>query len=110
MSADTCIAYFGLKFEIGAGEVEGIELRSDQRVVAARNSGLKYYWGNVGGLQERYVMFIGAQLALMGLENSLAIDVSSTELEELVDRTKIKLVEAGFEGGPSLHLQWQPDV
>jgi hypothetical protein len=110
MSADTCIAYFGLRFEVDPDEVEGIELRSDQRVVAARKSGLKYYWGNVGGLQETYVMFVGAQLALMGLENSLAVDVSSDDLQDVIGKTRAKLVEAGFEGEPSLHLQWQPDV
>lgn len=110
MSAGVCIAYFGLRFEVDPDQVEGIELRSDRRVVAARKSGLEYYWGNVGGLQETYVMFIGAQLALMGLENSLGIDLPLNDLQDMISKTRVKLGEAGFDEGPSLHLQWQPDV
>jgi hypothetical protein len=110
MSADTCIAYFGLKFGVSLDEIEGIELRSDHRVVAARRSGLKYYWGNVGGLQESYVMFVGAELALLGFQNSLTFDIATGDLQDLIDRIKTKLIEAGFDKEPSLHLQWQPDV
>jgi|SRR5215472_11401312 len=110
MSADTCIAYFGLRIEISDDEIEGIERRSDQRVAAARRAGLKYYFGNFGGLQERYLMFVGDQLGLMGLENSEAISVSLEDIQERMDKTKAKLTEAGFEGAPSLHLQWQPDI
>jgi hypothetical protein len=110
MSADTCIAYFGLRFEVGSDEIEGLELRSDERVSAARRVGLKYYWGNFGGLQDCYLMFIGAQLGIMGSENSESVDISAAEFRELIDKTKAKLIEAGFEGTPSLHLQWQPDV
>jgi hypothetical protein len=110
MSADTCIAYFGLRFEIRSDEIEGIELRSDERVAAARRVGLKCYWGNFGGLQESYLMFIGAQLGIMGSENSESINISSVDLQGLVDKTKAKLIEAGFEDVPSFHLQWQPDI
>jgi hypothetical protein len=110
MSADSCIAYFGLRFEIGSEEVEGIELRSDRRVVAARRAGLKYYWGNFGGLQNSYLLFIGAQLGITGPENPESVDISSVDLQELIDRTKAKLIEVGFEDVPSFHLQWQPDV
>jgi len=110
MSSDTCIAYFGLRIEISADEVEGVELRSDQRVVAARRAGLKYYFGNFGGLHERYLLFVGDQIGLLGLENSDAIGLSLEDVRELMDKTKAKLIEAGFEGAPSLHLQWQPDI
>lgn len=110
MSSDTCIAYFGLRIEISADEIEGIELGSNQRVVAARRAGLKYYFGNFGGLEERYLMFVGDQLGIMGSENSEAIDVSLEDIQERMDKTKAKLTEAGFGGAPSLHLQWQPDI
>lgn len=110
MSSDTCIAYFGLRIQVGPDEAEGIELRSDQRVVAARRTGLKYYFGNFGGPQERHMMFVGDQIGLLGLENSDAIEVALDDIQERMAQTKKKLIEAGFEGSPSLHLQWQPDI
>lgn len=110
MSSGTCIAYFGLKIEISAEEVEGVELRSDQRVKAARGAGLKYYFGNFGGLQERYLLFVGDQIGLLGLENSESIGLSPEDVRERMDKTKAKLIAADFEGAPSLHLQWQPDI
>lgn len=110
MGTDTCVAYFGLRFEIDAGEIEGIELRSDARIAAARRAGLKYHWGNFGGLQESHLMFIGAQLGIMGPENSESVSISSGALEALIDSTKARLLEAGFDDAPSFHLQWQPDI
>src|ERR1044072_4901564 len=110
MRADTCIAYFGLRFELGPEEIEGIELRSDERVVAARRAGLKYYWGNFGGLQESYLMFVGAHLGVLGPENSDSIDIPAGDLKELIDRTGARLAEAGLDGVPSFHIQRQPDI
>jgi hypothetical protein len=55
-------------------------------------------------------MFIGAQLGVMGPENSQSVNISSGDLLALIDKTKAKLVEAGFEEVPSLHLQWQADI
>lgn len=110
MSADTCIAYFGLRFELGAEEIEGVELRSDSRVVAARRAGLKYYWGNFGGLQESHLLFVGTQLGIVGPENSEAVSVPKIDLQESIEATTRRLAEAGFDGTPSLHIQWQPDI
>jgi len=44
MSSDTFIAYFGLRFELSADEIEAVELRSDPRIVAARRAG----WNIIG--------------------------------------------------------------
>jgi hypothetical protein len=110
MSSDTFVAYFGLKFEVNADEIEAIELRSDPRIATARRAGLKYYFGNFAGLQENNLMFVGAQLGILGPENSRFIDIELGQLQQLIDKTKTALVDAGFEGTPSLHLQWQPDI
>ena len=110
MSSDTFIAYFGLRFEVDAGEIEGIELRLDARVAAARKYGLKYYWGNFGGLQDRYLLFVGAQIGIFGAENSEEVILSSADVQLSFEATKEKLKEAGFSEAPALHLRWQPDV
>lgn len=110
MSGDTFIAYFGVRFEIASDEIEEIEVRSDPRVVAARRGGLKYYWGNFGGLQERHVLLIGSQIGILGSENSSEVSLSPSEAQLLFDATRGKLKEAGFAETPSLHLMWQPDI
>lgn len=110
MSSDTFIAYFGLRFEVGPDEIEEIELRSDARVIAARKAGLKYYWGNFGGLQERHLLFIGAQIGILGVENSEEVSLSLNDARLSFDATKEKLEAAGFSEVPELHLRWQPDI
>lgn len=110
MSADVCVAYFGIKFEVNRDEVEGIELRSDKRIMAARQAGLMYHWGNFGGLEEKYFLFIGAQIALIGVENEKAIEISSDNLQNIIESTTLKLTEVGFKIAPSLYIQWQQDI
>ncbi len=110
MSSDTFVVYFGLRFEVAPEEVEGIELRSDARVAAARRAGLKYYWGNFGGLQEKYLLFIGQQIGILGAENSSEVSLSLLDAESSFEATKTKLLENGFAETPAIHLSWQPDA
>jgi hypothetical protein len=110
MSADTFIAYYGLRFEVSLEEIEDIELRSDARVQAARKAGLKCYWGNFGGLQERYLLFIGHQIGILGAENSAEVTLLLNDAEASFEVTKRRLVEVGFTQVPAIHLSWQPDV
>ena|SRR5712671_1103960 len=106
MSADACIVYFGLRYEVQRHEIEGVERRSDPRVAAARRVGLKCYYG---GPDTKYLLFIGAELGVLGPENAYEINLSSNALRDLFDKTRAKLNEAGLAGEPSLHLQWMPD-
>ena len=101
---------FGLRYQVRPEEFEGLELRSDARVVAARKAGLKHYWGNFGGLEQKHLLFIGAQLGVLRPENAEEINLSSSELQDLFDKTRTKLSEASLTGDPSLHLQWHPDA
>jgi hypothetical protein len=109
MSAETFIAYFGLRFELDPEETDGVEDRTDRRVVAARRVGLKCYAGVFGELQESDRLFIGAELGKLGAENKESINIPLDELQRRIEITKAKLIEAGFEDAPSLHLQWEPD-
>ncbi|MGV3548234.1 hypothetical protein [Rhizobium sp.] len=110
MSGDMFVAYFGLRFEIGADEVEALELRSDARAVAARGAGLKHFWGNFGGAREEYLLFIGEQIGILGYENSNEVSVSDSSLQLLISTTKRKLENAGFFDAPKLHLAWNADI
>jgi hypothetical protein len=110
MSADACIAFYGLRFEIRADEIEALENRTDSRMLAAKKVGLKHYWGNFGAPGDRYLLFVGAQLAKLGPENSPELAQSSRDLQAIMESTKVKLEAAGLRGEPSFYLQWQPDA
>ena len=110
MSTNTCIVYFGLRFDISPHEVEALETRSDPRVVAARRAGLKFYWGNFGAPAEKYVLLIGAQVAVMGPENQSEVQMSGAEIDMMISTVRAKLTTAGLDGEPRLHVQWQPEA
>ena len=107
MSASACVAFLGLCFEISIDELED---PAEPRKRAAIKAGLKYYAGNFGGLDERYMLFIGAKLAILGPENERAVSLTADELKALLASTTQKLQAAGFTGVPALHLQWEEDV
>ena len=110
MSANACIIFYGLRFEISSHEIEALEMRSDRRMVAARKVGLKHYWANFGSPGERYLLFVGAKLGILGPENSPEVILQTRELQATFDATKAKLEAAGLTGEPELHIQWLPDA
>ncbi len=110
MSADACVAFYGLRFEVGRDEIEGLESRSDARLVAVRKAGLKHFWANFAAPGERYLLFVGAQLAILGPENESELVLPSHDLQTLMESTKTKLQAAGLSGDPSLYFQWEPDA
>jgi hypothetical protein len=109
MSADVCILYYGLRFEVLPQEIESLETRSDWRIVAAKKAGLKYYWGNFGVPEERYLLFIGAQIGVFGSENQTELHLSDSEFTNVVNSVRPKLTLAGLEGSPQLYVHWQTD-
>jgi hypothetical protein len=109
MSTNTCIVYFGLRFEVAADEVDGLEGRTDARIVAARNGGVKHYWGNFSDNAPRYLLFVGSEIGIIGPENATEATCTTEELHSLISTTKARLVGAGFKGESLLHVQWQPD-
>ncbi len=110
MSTEACLLLFGVRYEVRPDEIEGLERRSDPRLAQARRAGLKHYWGNFGLPGEKYLLFVGYQIALLGVQDKLAIDVSAPDFERIVADTSAKLREAGFQGEPRLFAQWMPDA
>ena len=110
MSANACVVFYGLRYEIGANEIEALETRSDARIQAARKVGLKHYWANFGLPGERYLLFVGAKLGVLGVENLAEVSLRLADLYEGFESTKNKLSAAGLPGEPALYLQWLPDV
>ena len=110
MSASTCVIYFGLRFDVDVTDIEALEARSDARMVAARKVGLRCYWGNFGAPGERYLLFVGSQIGLVGSENQTEVQLEIADIDAMLASVQAKLVEAGLEGEPRLHVQWQADV
>jgi hypothetical protein len=107
MSAEACVAFFGVRHDI---TIEESEDNNDPRIQAARKVGLQFYSGNFGGLEERYLLFIGSRLGILGAENSSEVTLSCDDLQALMESTKAKLQAAGLPGDPSLYFQWEPDT
>lgn len=107
MSVDACVAYYGLRFEVDADDIDGLEHRTDSRITAAGKAGLRHYWGNFGAPGERYLLFVGEQLAVMGSENDLEVEIRTEKLTALIETTRAKLISAGLCGEPALHLRWE---
>ena len=70
MSADSCVVYYGLRYHVLLEELEALETRTDPRVVAARKVGLRAYFGNFAAPDERFLLFIGAQIGVLGLNQA----------------------------------------
>ncbi len=110
MSANACVVFYGLRFEVSPDEIEGLELRSDPRMLVARKAGLKHYWANFGSPGERYLLFIGANLAVLGPENSFELVLEAPDLQGILTATGLKLEASGLAGVPALYVQRLPDV
>lgn len=110
MSANACVAYFGLRFTVTPDEADSLEQRTDPRQIAAKRAGLNCYWGNFGGDAERYLLFVGRQIGILGLENDLTLDTPAAELTSLIADTIQRLSSADFKDDAGLHLEWIADV
>ena len=109
MSSSCCVAYIGLQFDIQISELESLESKSDARQVAAKSVGLETYWANFGGSEERYVLFVGSKLAVLGPEDSLSVQVSSERLLAIFSDTAARLKSIGMSAPVTLNLEWLVD-
>ena len=110
MSASYCLIYFGLRYEITADEIEPLELRTDQRIAVARKSRLDHWWDNFGGQDEQYLLYVGKELGIVGPEDKLEVRLNDDDFNAIVETTRAKLKQLGYEGSPKLYIQWMQDV
>lgn len=110
MSADACLAFYGLRFLVLTEEIGDLEERTDPRQIAARKAGLTAYWANFGGETDRYVLFVGTRIATLGPENEVSAGIPSDRLSTVMSDTKALLAQVGLGGEPALHLEWLTDA
>src|SRR5579864_5536514 len=105
MSAPTCLFFYGLRFDVDKGSIEALEERTHPTLVAARKVGLQHYWGNFAEPGERYLLFVGAKLGVLGIEHLPEVRIDESALTEKAQETRAKVREAGLSGEPAVYLQ-----
>lgn len=110
MSTSACIVYVGIRYEVSADETPALERRTDPRQRAAKQVGLTSYWGNFGGSEDRYLLLVGTEIAVLGPEDRSWSSVTVERLKDIVSGTEEALDEAGLEGSPGLHVEWLEDA
>jgi hypothetical protein len=109
MSSERCIAFFGVRVELEEVDIELCEMRMHPLLIAARGGGLDHYWANFGSPGEKYYLFIGKLIGILGVESEMELRISADELNAIATFTSVKLVKSGVQGSPSFFLQWEPD-
>ena len=110
MSADSFVVYYGVRRRVADDEIEQCETRTHPWIRAARDVGLKHYWGNFSVEDaEDYLLFVGRQLGVFGAEGIAELQVADLEFQTIAQDTKQRLERAGITESPALHIQYAPD-
>jgi hypothetical protein len=110
MSAPSCLVFFGVRYELAPEELEQVETRTDERITRARSARLDHYLGNFAADNgEKWLLFIGKQLANTGPELGMCVELRSDQLQGLVAEASQKLASAGWREPARLFVQYQPD-
>ncbi|HUT08940.1 MAG TPA: hypothetical protein VMY42_00445 [Thermoguttaceae bacterium] len=110
MSAESTVAFYGVRFEIADEDITSLEERSHPLLVKARQNGLKTYWGNFAEKGRKCLLFVGDKVGIFGLENDRQVRVSVDELANRANDTNARLQRAGIVEQAMLYLEWQPDI
>ena len=73
-------------------------------------TGLEFYGGNFGEPDEKYLLFVGTKLGILGAENALELVLAEDTVLTLMKQANDRLKGAGFEAFPQLYVQWMPDA
>jgi hypothetical protein len=110
MSAESMIAFFGIKFDVPETEVEELELRRHPLLAKAREASIQHYWGNFGGVDPEYVLLLGKKLSVLGMEDECDYTISQGELVSIMDTVRKKLQAVGFDQEPQLIIKVFPSA
>ena len=104
MGADFVFAYYGIKYEIDDKDLYAIETENHDLIVRAKSAGLSHCFDRTTD-GAPYFLLIGAKLGAIGIEASERIEFTKEELEKIHKETKQKLLQAGFDQEPKLHVE-----
>lgn len=107
--AATTIVFYGIRFEVTEDDITALESRTHPKILAAKEVGLEYYWGNFDSPDEEYVMFIGKLIGKIGVEDHREFQFKATEITEIEKLVSGRLRQVGIVEKSSLHFKYQPD-
>jgi hypothetical protein len=108
MGADSFIAFYGIKFALDPDdedEIDACDEGADARCVKATQAGLESFTGRMTD-GEDYFLYIGRQVAWLGLEHEQHLAQSAEQLSSTAADVQAKLTAAGFAQAPELHFQF----
>jgi hypothetical protein len=112
MGADATYLFYGVRYQV-SDPLRVSQLQTDDHplVRAGKKAGLDTYWGNFGSNgNELLILNVGRQIATLGHEGSIDIELSDTEPTKLQIDTRRKLNTGGFSLVPALFAQFEADV
>lgn len=110
MGADSFVVYYGVRRRVRDDEIEQCEARTHPWMQAARDAGLKHYWGSFSAEgAEDYLLFVGRQLGVFGAEGIAELQIADLEFQTIAHDTRQRLARAGITETPALHIQYEPD-
>lgn len=106
MSAPYVLAFYGIRLAITENEISALEEHAHPAWLAAHGAGLQAHWGSFDGIGGHLMLFIGAELALLGPGRDFEAATSGESLASIMGDTDRRIRHAGFNQDPALHLQW----
>ena len=105
MGADFVFAYYGIKCEItDEQELDSIETENHDSVIRAKGAGLSYCCDRTTEGAPHFLL-IGTKLGAISIEASENVELNKDQLQKIHEETKEKLVKAGFDQEPKLHIE-----
>ncbi|HEX7900403.1 MAG TPA: hypothetical protein VF950_21725 [Planctomycetota bacterium] len=108
MSAPSCLFFFGVRFEVERTELALLEAKTHPLMLKAHEAGLGHYWHDFGTSEDRYYLFVGRKLAVIGVEGELGARFDADKLLDEAEEIGAKLKQADLPGDPTFWLRWQP--
>jgi hypothetical protein len=108
MGADAFVVFFGVRHTVPSDEeLDRLESRKDQRLIAARKAKLKTYFGRLTDGSPHFLL-IGYHVGTFGVENSAQAALTLQQVNEIMEETKQKLQAAGLDKEePKLYFQFE---
>ena len=108
--AGTTIVFFGIRISLVEEDIEAMENRTHHYLIRSRKEKLDYYWGKFERATESYYLFVGHLLGKFGEEDRFERQFVLESIAEMAIDLKRRLPEAGFEGIPTLFIQFESDA
>lgn len=100
MGADSVIAFYGLRYEIGdADEADALEAPNDARIQAAKLAELHIWTGRITDGEPHHLL-IGRKLGMLGVEGEVSRDCSADDLAAIARSVDESLALHGLVGQP----------